>query len=404
MSNTQIAFYSGTNTIGGTIFSVTYGKDRFIADFGHSPKSALYDERIHTRGNITDEVTVGILPNIPDFYTDSHWNTVVGISHMHLDHMGLLQYIPQNIDIVTSRDSKNLYEQLTAIGDGQPSFHANRLTAVEPNECFKVGQIEITFIPVNHDVIGSCAIRIVTPDTVIMYSGDIRLNEGDALTNTWIHEAGDVDYLIIETTSLSFDETFEKVACMPHTFGDSKQYVLNIYQRNIKRIIDYVKLAKEMEYTFIVDDRIATLIDAFYEGDTSHCYMYESVKPIGYVGSIQPITLDEAIHLEKVVIQHDFSNWLLLADFDLSGFDYLHSNGMPLGDYDPGYVVMKAWIERLNLNYIDFQKSGHATKAQLEEVVNTIKPKVLIPQHGFYPERLQYPKRLLPEIGKVYEL
>ncbi|UBH13444.1 MBL fold metallo-hydrolase [Macrococcus armenti] len=403
MSNTQIAFYSGTNTIGGTIFSVTYGKDRFIADFGHSPKSALYDERIHTRGNISDEVVVGILPDIPDFYKDSQWNTVVGISHMHLDHMGLLQYIPHNVDIITSRDSKNLYEQLTAIGDGQPSFDANRLTAVEPNKCFKVGQIEITFIPVNHDVIGACAIRIATPDTVIMYSGDIRLNDDDALTDAWIHEAGDVDYLIIETTSLSFDNT-EKEAYVPHTFGECNQYILNIYQRNIKRIIDYVKLTELMQYTFVVDDRIATLIDAFYDGDTSHCYMYESVKPIGYTGSIQTITLEEAIQLEKVVIQHDFSNWLLLSHFNLSGFDYLHSNGMPLGDFDPGYKVMKAWIERLNLNYVDFQKSGHATIAQLEEVVNTIKPKVLIPQHGFYPERLQYPNRILPEIGKVYEL
>ncbi|WBF52548.1 MBL fold metallo-hydrolase [Macrococcoides canis] len=403
MSNTHITFYSGTNTIGGTIFSITYGKDRFIADFGHSPKSPLFDERIHTRGNISDEIAVGIIPDIPEFYTDSDWNTVVGVSHMHLDHMGLLQYIPDNIEIITSEASKRLYEQLVKIGDGQPSFEVERLTAVEEKKSFMVGEIEVTFIPVNHDIIGACAIRIQTPDAQVMYSGDIRLNDDDLLTKAWIQEANDVDYLIVETTSLSFGEG-DIVASLPHKFGDNNRYILNIYQRNIKRIIDYVKLTQQLQYPFVVDDRIATLIDAFYDGNTSHCYVYESIKPVGYSGNIHPIHLEDAVLLDKVVIQHDFSNWLLLESFNLEGFDYLHSNGMPLGDFDPGFFVMMSWIEKLRLNYVDFQKSGHATIAQLEEVVNTIQPKVLIPQHGFYPERLQYPNRILPEIGKEYLL
>ncbi|TDL96618.1 MBL fold metallo-hydrolase [Macrococcus carouselicus] len=403
MTKTTLKFYAGTKTIGGTIFEVVYGNERFICDFGRGPLSPLYDDRILMPEDIGHLKKVKMLPDIKDFYEPSDIRTVVGISHMHLDHMELLGYIPAHIPVWVSHESKELYASLTKIGDGQLGVDADRLTAVDYHRGYTVGEhITITYFPVTHDVIGASAILIETPDTRIMYSGDIRLRPEDKETHTWLKETHDIDYLIIETTSFSFDVRDKEVS-ERYQVGDHNHYMLNIYQRNIKRIREWIEFTRDHHYTFVVDQRIAVLIDDLIETDTAHCYYYKVPQTDEQV-NMPEINLEEAVEMDKVIIQHDFTNFRQLLELDLSPFKYLHQNGMPLGEYDSGFVVMMAWLELLEMEYVPLHDSGHATTEQLEQVVETIQPRVLIPQHGFRPELLDYHTRILPEIGKEYIL
>ena len=80
---TTLKFYRGTNTIGGTTFSIEYKDERFIADFGTTMTSPLYDDLFDVRvDRIEDMITLGKAPDIPNFYDNNHQKTVVGISHM----------------------------------------------------------------------------------------------------------------------------------------------------------------------------------------------------------------------------------------------------------------------------------------------------------------------------------
>lgn len=408
MSETKLTFYSGTNTIGGTIFSIEYNGARVIADFGQGPLPQTFDARIHMQHTTDEYIKLGILPDIPEFYHESDIKTIVCISHLHLDHTALLGYVPDHVPIVMNEPTYQLHQALSEAGENDGNLSADRITAYPFYQEIKHGEITVKFIPVNHDIIGASAILITTPDQSIMYSGDLRLSNQDNYTQDWMKAAKHVDYLILETTQFSFDdkpEEFKNEEAPAHEFGTHHKYVLNIYQRNIQRIIEWIERTKSHGFKFIVDDRIAVLIEAFYEGDTSHIHYYDGYSSSYYHGNkITAITLEQAISLEKVVIQHDFMNMMQLIDLKLHDFYYLHSNGMPLGEYDPGFNVMHAWIERLGMTYVPYHESGHATKEQLEEIVATVQPGVLIPQHGFQPERLNYPNRLLPVPGETYIL
>ncbi len=71
----------------------------------------------------------------------------------------------------------------------------------------------------------------------------------------------------------------------------------------------------------------------------------------------------------------------------------------PLGDFDPAYAP---FIKRFEDNNIEFKLAsctGHAHPFDLIEIIDLIKPKLLVPIHSYHPERL-YNKSgdvLLPE-------
>ena len=408
---TTLKFYRGTNTIGGTTFSIEYKDERFIADFGTTMTSPLYDDLFDVRvDRIEDMITLGKAPDIPNFYDNNHQKTVVGISHMHLDHNGCIEHIPSDIPIWTSNGSKKLYHHLTVIEDGQPGVTSDRLTECQVNQSYCIDQyIHITFIPVNHDVLGSCAIRIDTPDTSIMYSGDIKFEARDKDTLQWVKESYNVDYLIIETTSYSFDEE-NKAERIDVGFDEilmtHQNFILNLYHRNIDNIIQWIDKARQLNYELIVDEKIAYLIEQYYKYDLSHVSYYDSVKPAQTVNiqSIRKITFDEGLGKQNVIIQNDYRNMLLLNKKSLSHYKYLHNNGMPLGDFDPSFKVLKEWLLKLDIEFISFHQRGHASIEELNRVVELIQPGVLIPQHGFHPERLQYKHRILPIPYEEYVL
>ena len=78
---------------------------------------------------------------------------------------------------------------------------------------------------------------------------------------------------------------------------------------------------------------------------------------------------------------------------------YIHSNATPLGDFDPKYAPFVKRFEDNNIKFKLVGCSGHAYPFDLIEIIDLIKPKLLIPIHSHHPERL-YNKSgdvLLPE-------
>jgi ribonuclease J len=83
---------------------------------------------------------------------------------------------------------------------------------------------------------------------------------------------------------------------------------------------------------------------------------------------------------------------------------YAHSNGPPLGTYDPTYRVMEAWVRQLELRFLSLGSSGHSWPADITRMVRAVGPGVVLPVHSRAPEALAVPdvRVLLPEAGRVY--
>lgn len=82
---------------------------------------------------------------------------------------------------------------------------------------------------------------------------------------------------------------------------------------------------------------------------------------------------------------------------------YIHSNAVPLGDFDPAYEPFVNSFAEYNVEFVRASCSGHAHPYDLIEIINLIKPKLLVPIHSYHPERLYNESGdvLLPEKGQT---
>ena len=104
---TTITFHSGILTIGGTVIEVAYKDSHIFFDFGTEflPKLELTDESVQTLVNHR------VIPHLKNVYDaripykyegdedKDYANTAVFISHAHLDHTRMLNYLDPNIPL-----------------------------------------------------------------------------------------------------------------------------------------------------------------------------------------------------------------------------------------------------------------------------------------------------------------
>lgn len=407
--NTSITFYRGVDTIGGIIFEVRYGNESFISDFGKPMNHPLVVPDIHLSEKVM--VDIGFIPQIDSLF-DNNRCVAVGISHLHIDHMGLLDYLPEDITIYMSEGSKKLYEQLIYIQEevGKNIKHTSgiryhtRVNAT-PN-------IAITFLPVNHDIVGASSILIETPDGTVCFSGDIRLNEKDTSTKEWMELVHGVDYLIIETTGFFERKTYGTSAKLIDNIDNQRLldgislrehelFIFNMYIRDIDRMRYIVRFAREHSMPVVFDKTTARLIENYLDdGEKCHVYYYETVSQ-NTPRTIQKIDLSA---VRRGFIQNRFENIAMLKQLDLSRATYLHLNGVPLGAFDPNYEVMMNWLDYLGLTVSHHGSSGHAEGQQVQYIVDNISPKVFTAVHGFNPDLLEGDNTFVPEYEREYPL
>ncbi|PAD34043.1 MBL fold metallo-hydrolase [Terribacillus saccharophilus] len=419
---TTIKFWGGLRTIGGNIAEVTYGKDRIIFDFGlvYNPASSIIDTKERKQSYVLDMLKLGAIPAIDGIYSkesltgdsfsavkpepleESSYQTAVFISHLHLDHMGAMDTLSPQIPVYMTEDSKQLYDALEHVGEGL-SLH-KEATGMSFGQTIEVGDIRITPIPVDHDVIGAASFLIETPDLTVVNSGDLRMHGAHPeYTEGWLTYMAtrDIDVLLIEGTTFNPDKKDTETACKEDAdiliVGkdalSQKQGlgIFNIYHRNIDRINTFLQMAKLTGRTPVLEAPTAYLADHFlhdvhfmvYLGDSSkHAVITEQLLTKYKAVTAFDINQNPAGYL----LQNSYHSIQNLLDLDLKESIYLHSNGMPLGSFDPAHQTMYALLERFGVSYQSLNVSGHAKNEDILYIIDRIKPRVLVPWHSHYPE------------------
>ena len=177
---TKITFHSGVLTIGGTIIEIEYEDSHIFFDFGSE-----------------------FNPSASVKYT------AVFLSHIHLDHSKIVNYLRPEIPLYTLEGTKSLINTLN-INDNfifplyqKQGSNTREVTGVKENEIVTVGKIKVKVMPVDHDAYGACGLLIETPEMKIAYSGDLRLHgyrEKDTLN--FCKESKNCDVLLIEGVSV----------------------------------------------------------------------------------------------------------------------------------------------------------------------------------------------------------
>lgn len=430
---TTIKFYSGMRTIGGTVIAIESDGHRLMFDFGYVVKP-VFDEHLKPR-NLTDKLRMQMLPGVDGIfskselqhyplvpYEDSDLTTCFFISHMHLDHMSSLEHIASDIPIHMSNISMNVYNALCDIGE-QKTIH--NLVGKAFDEPFDFGPFTLTIIPVDHDVPGASGLKVETPDGTITYTGDLRFHGHDTtLSHEFIQKVKNTDVLISEGVTISFiDEDRVLIPNPDIPEGGRTESLLkadfteilneyegvvffNIYHRNIYRVLNLIDVANENNRIAVLESQTANLISHFTNRQDFMVIRYEKDGPDATLG-FDTISTD-VIRKEpgRYLMQVSYNNTMELLDLDLEKAVYVHSNGTPLGDYDPAYGRLTLLLEIVNLPFVSLACGGHAHPDQLKYMVESIRPKTLVPYHSFAPQFLTNDTGacVLPEPGDTYVL
>ena len=420
---TKITFHNGILTIGGTIIEVVYEDSHIFFDFGseYNPSASFQPSNLQ---ELLDEKLVPYLNNMFDpriplanykSKEDGFKNTAVFLSHVHLDHSKIINYLNPEIPLYTLEGTKSLLNTLNINDDFLfPLYekiegkNTREITGVSENEVVNIGDIKVKVMPVDHDAYGACGLLIETPDLVISYTGDIRLHgyRKDATLN-FCKESEKCDVLLIEGVSVSFQDFDEEtrddeISNEPQLIekindivknNPTKQITFNYYISNVERILNIIKTNPRK-----------VVLDSYYSYVLKEATGYQSYY---YNLDNKDYGLDEnyKIDFEKLLDDTEEFFWQLdlnaLKHMDKlkSNGIYIHSNAVPLGDFDPNYKPFVESFEKHNIEFVKLACSGHAHPNDLIKIINLIKPKLLIPIHSYRPERLynEFGDILLPE-------
>ena len=436
---TKLSFYNGLQEIGGTFVVVETDAARCMFDFGFAV-AGRGDEKIHKRKDYAaDYVRSGMLAPADGLYEaatahklglkaygETDKESFFVISHMHIDHMGGLGSLSQQVPVYMSEDSLRLYHKLVENEDIQDAVHENCI-GIPYGASFTVEDITVKILAIDHDIIGASGFLITTPDGTICYTGDYRFHGfHPEITRSFAQEVKGADVLITEGVTVSFDdidmlsleEPKEPMRTEEGLLQEMKELaqaekeliVVNLYNRNVERLHRLNQIFAEMGRTLVMDSVAASYVAEFYPQDVIS--IYRETIPGEHRNSVGfPLHIVEREELlanpGQYVLQLDYSDIYELFDIGEKTACYIHMDGAPLGAYDPSFEKMKDLLAHMQIRYEYRGLGGHALPWYLKEMIDTIAPKTLIPLHSFRPEQVKSDKagrQYLPQYGESFFL
>ena len=239
------------NKIGGCITEIRSGDTKIIFDYG----SNLDD---------TPQIDIkGLTYGEPEY-------EAVFISHYHLDHIGTIDKILDNIAIYVEETTKKIYD---IICDFQSKPRVKVKTFTFNKDIILSNNIRVTAYKVDHSAYNSAMFLIDDGKEKALYTGDYRNNgyTGNMLIPTF-KKIGKVDYLITEGTNigdnshiirkeLSLVKEFETI------MRKYNQVFVLMASSNIDRITTILKACNKSNHILIEDIYMAHLTTTIFKED-----------------------------------------------------------------------------------------------------------------------------------------
>jgi len=461
MSNkTTLTFYSGLDTIGGTVMALSYGNDRIIMEMGNAydPLTDIYNKDVlyRKRSFLQDALWLTTAPKIDGIYAKnllgdselipaeaSNINTAVFISHLHLDHMCNMGLVSPLVKVYISQKALMIENSLDTIGKGIIS-QRNNYDFLEDKKPVKIGAIQVIPFLLNDDSFQDYSFYIKTPDLKIHFTGDLFVYgkyRKPILREIAYLKKENIDILVCEGTSF-MDSIKKRVYPNPdepicgtlrllnglYTKNQLDKRIIsiikahqdlcfiNFYQREMSDVQDFEAYAKETDRCLVYEPDTAYLINDFfhravniYLPDSAY-YLDNDAKWLKQVLEYNHLITQKELkdNGHKYLVELSYQNTLELLDYIDIKTSYLHHSGEPLGEYDPAFKQLNMILKKTNTEYInlfDDRFFAHAYPNQIQYYINAIDPKILIPVHTLNRDRFQaskHGKRILVELNHSY--
>lgn len=410
---TKLRVLNGMESIGANIIQIQYGKYQIITDFGimNGAPDDLINDPACTQTlldqNYLPKVS-GIYPSSSlssesdlEAYETSDLETIICISHLHLDHIGALMQVAKEVPVYASQESVDFYHMLVASGY-LPEYQVN-WQGQAYNEQLHHGPFTITFRESDHDTKGISAIFIESPDLKLIHSGDFRYGgfHPDKVVQ-WGRKARkwQPDILFIEGTSYSFkdqgrpateEDLLSELEPLPVSTEEKllttinflleghsdRLFAFNGYYQNVERLLRLADLARKHDRVLALDDNYYKLVESYQNRFGHISNNYEPVDSSAIKA-----------HPERYILNVDYEAYTDMFEYP-AGL-YLHSNGMPLGPFMDSFEPFVNDLKEHGWHLYNASCSGHAFAEDLLGQAYLAQSKLTVPWHTLQAKAYSY--------------
>lgn len=388
---TKLVIHRGADEIGGSCVEINDGKTRILLDLG-LPLDSM-NENCKNENYKLD--IIGLYkeskPDIDGIF----------ITHAHLDHFGLLDFIHPEIPVYLSQTAYNILTKILPLlksGD----FSKLNLNVIKQTNPLKIGNFEITAHNVDHSIAESMAFEIKVGLKKILYTGDLRFHGRKNYLSEHLSKLKDVDYLLMEGSTLGRADQKQKTEDelmleLAEHFKKEKLSIVTFSAQNLDRFISVYKACLKAKKTLVIDPYTCYVLESFkdlskkipqfdwnniavYFANNSISNKLEKTEDLFKYKS-KKLSIEEIINNpKKYVIKDNYKiTTNLLGSFNKDKLQLIYSLWS-------GYLEKHSHIDPLKDSLIHCHTSGHANIKDLQEFVQRIAPRKLIPIHTEYAQ------------------
>jgi ribonuclease J len=423
----NVTIHRGAKEIGGSCVELKSEGSRLLVDFGMPLTGATgekFDAKSLAGKTISQLIADKVLLDIGGLYGDGPRSLDgILISHYHLDHYGLLDYVDPAILVFMSKGTKLFIE--AAHFFGQTKYQPKNAETKPAWEKFPVGRFQVTRYPIPHSAMDASAFLIECDGKRIFYSGDFNAHgrTKKLFDHLLARPPKDIDYLLLEGTTLgrTKPECSSESEVEKRLIGEFKKHPGLVFcacsSQNLDRLVSLYRACLQSKRTLVIDPYTAYILEQakavspnipqfdwksirVYFAQSSHTQHLAETKDLFHFKGAK-VTLEEVRANQGRLVVKD--SWAARHRL-LEGGGI--TNARLIFSMWEGYLkdVREFWDSHgVKIEHV--HSSGHAYEPELKQFVSAISPKKIIPIHTDSRARYKeiWGERVLPlEDGQEY--
>lgn len=411
----HLIIHRGTHEIGGSCVELESGKGRIIVDIGLplvDERGEQFDFRPYRKLSGPQLIEKNILPDVKGLYrfdkVNKHPDALL-VSHPHLDHFGLLNFVNPSLPLYMSKGCHKLIELSYYFNEAAFDFEKIELvTAWKP---FSIADFTITPYLVDHSGFDAFAFLIEGEGKRIFYSGDFRGHGRKHIVFDKIIKdpPKNIDYLLLEGSHIEevdgdYDtEEAVELALIELLKDKEKGYFIATSSQNIDRIVSIYRACKKTGRIFVIDPYTALILEATKSVsfaipqhdwgnnmkvlfvDNRHTKLLQKDSILGKFEKSEVKYEDIIKNKERYLVKDSFAvRNKFDADKNLSNTALIYS--IWEGYLEEDKELREFWNKN-EVKIIHVHTSGHAHVADLKKFTDALNPKEVIPIHTFHPDK-----------------
>lgn len=378
-----------------------------IGEFGMNCMGIRYDDEmivVDAGMGFPEETPYGVDISIPNFdFLDEYRDhlTALVLTHGHEDHIGALPYFLKkfNLPVYTSRFTMALAEKKL---DEHKMLGDVLLHRVKPNDIIEIGHFKIEFIHASHSLVDCFSLAIKTPLGTLIHTGDYKIDDTPVIGKSYD----------LETLSKYGDEGVLAL------LGDSTNATVEGRTPSEKAVIPAFEDIFEQAHGRIIVStfsssihRLQIVFDLAYEFGRKLCVlgrsMQKNVEIADQLGilRIPPNTLvdlgtSRSLDDDEIVYiitgsqgENRAALWNMAASsykgLEIEKGDTVVLSARIIPGNEKNISRLIGNLYKRGANIIEEKRrlihvSGHASQEDIKIMVETVRPKYVVPIHGEY--------------------